>query len=76
MSDGIVLMELGQPVVVIVQSVFEQAARTQATLLGGPGLPVCAYAAPVPGEAPDADAVRARDIAERVAALLVHGQED
>ncbi len=45
MSDGYWISKLGRPVVVIVQKVFEVAARTQAGVLGAARLPICAYPA-------------------------------
>jgi hypothetical protein len=44
-SDGYWISKLGRPVVVVVQKVFEVAARTQAKLLGAADLPICSYPA-------------------------------
>jgi len=63
-------MELGRPVVVVVQKVFEQAALTQATLLGGPALPICAYREPLPGDTEASDHERAREAVETILGLL------
>ena len=63
-------MELGRPVVVVVQTVFEQAALTQATLLGGPALPICAYREPLPGDTEASDHERAREAAETIVGLF------
>lgn len=49
MSDGYTIAKLGLPVVVVVQKVFEAAARIQAKILGAPDLPICAYPASPPG---------------------------
>jgi hypothetical protein len=48
--DGYVLSKLGRPVVVIVQSVFEKAARVQAKILGAPDLFICSYISPTSPE--------------------------
>lgn len=51
MSDGYWISKLGRPVVVVVQKVFEVAARTQAKVLGAADLPICAYpATPLGGD--------------------------
>ena len=63
-------MELGHPVVVVVQQVFEQAAVTQATLLGGARLPVCSYPDPRPGDADTSNDARARGAVETIAGLF------
>jgi hypothetical protein len=50
-SDGYWISKLGRPVVVVVQKVFETAARTQAKVLGATDLPICAYpATPLGGD--------------------------
>jgi hypothetical protein len=64
------MMELGRPVVVVVQQVFAQAAATQATLLGGPALPICAYREPWPGDTEASDVERARGAVDTIAGLL------
>jgi hypothetical protein len=48
-SDGYWISKLGRPVVVIVQKVFEMAAKTQAKVLGAANLPICAYPPVSPG---------------------------
>lgn len=53
MSDGYWISKLGRPVVVIVQKVFEVAARTQAKVLGAADLPICAYPPTPPGGSVD-----------------------
>lgn len=58
---------MGRPVVVIVQKVFEVAARTQAKVLKAANLPICAYpATPLGGDIGPV----AADLAARVAAVL------
>ncbi len=49
MRDGIELLHLGHPAAVIVQRVFEAAARAQAAALEAPELPIVAIAEPRPG---------------------------
>jgi hypothetical protein len=44
-SDGYWISKQGRPVVVVVQKVFERAARSQARALGAANLPVCSYPA-------------------------------
>jgi len=75
-GDGIVLMELGLPVVVVVQQAFEQAAVTQATLLGGPTLPICAYRDPRPEDTEESDHERARTAADGIVSLLAARTEE
>ncbi len=70
------MMELGRPVVVVVQQVFEQAALTQATLLGAPALQICAYRDPLPGDSAERDAERARSAVDRIAELLAARRDD
>jgi hypothetical protein len=54
---------LGRPVVVVVQQVFEIAARTQAKVLGAADLPICAYpATPLGGDLAPVAARLANDI--------------
>jgi hypothetical protein len=66
-SDGHWISKQGRPVVVVVQKVFENAARAQARVMGAPNLPICAYpATPVGGDiTPVASA-----LAEQVVAIL------
>jgi hypothetical protein len=66
-SDGYWISKLGRPVVVVVQKVFEVAAKTQAKVLGASNLPICAYPATPVGA--DIEPVAA-DLAARVAAVL------
>jgi hypothetical protein len=66
-SDGYWISKLGRPVVVIVQQIFERAAKTQARILGAADLPVCAYPATPPGA--DIEPVGA-ELAQRVMAVL------
>ena len=49
MRDGITLVNLGKPVVVVVQATFEKAAHVHAAGLGCPDLPIVAYRHPPPG---------------------------
>jgi len=66
-SDGYWISKLGKPVVVIVQKVFEMAAKTQAKVLGAANLPICAYPpTPVGGSVEPIGA----DLAARVVAVL------
>ena len=67
-------MELGHPVVVVVQKVFEQAAITQATLLGGPALPICAYREPLPGDTDASDHERAHAAVDAIVGLLARAE--
>jgi hypothetical protein len=66
-SDGYWISKLGRPVVVIVQKVFEVAARTQARVLGAADLPICAYPATPVGA--DVEPIGAA-LAENVVAVL------
>ena len=61
MRDGCSLVQLGKPVVVIVQATFESAARVHAKGLGCPDLAICAYPHPSPG------APAGRDVMEKLA---------
>jgi hypothetical protein len=63
-SDGYWISKLGKPVVVVVQKVFEVAAKTQAKVLGAANLPICAYPAGTNAEQIGAD------LATRVVAVL------
>ena len=49
MRDGVTLVQLGKPVVVIVQAVFDKAAHVHAEGLGCAGLPIVSYPHPAPG---------------------------
>ena len=49
MRDGYSLLQLGKPVVVIVQATFDRAARIHAKGLGCPELAICSYPHPPPG---------------------------
>jgi hypothetical protein len=62
-SDGYWISKLGRPVVVIVQKVFEVAARTQAKVLGAADLPICAYpATPVGADIEPVGAALAKNV--------------
>jgi hypothetical protein len=63
-SDGYWISKLGRPVIVVVQKVFEMAAKTQARVLGAANLPICAYPAGTNAEQIGAD------LATRVVAAL------
>jgi hypothetical protein len=63
-SDGYWISKLGKPVVVVVQKVFEMAAKTQAKVLGAASLPIRAYPAGT-----DVEQIGA-DLATRVVAVL------
>jgi len=47
--DGVTLVQLGKPVAVIVQAVFDKAAHVHAEGLGCAGLPIVSYPHPAPG---------------------------
>jgi hypothetical protein len=66
-SDGYWISKLGKPVVVVVQKVFEMAAKTQAKVLGAVNLPICAYPATPAGGTIEPIGV---ELAARVAAVL------
>jgi hypothetical protein len=66
-SDGYWISKLGRPVVVIVQKIFEAAAKTQARVLGASDLPICAYPATPLGA--DIEPIGAA-LAESVVAVL------
>jgi hypothetical protein len=66
-SDGYWISKLGRPVVVIVQKVFEVAAKTQARVLGAADLPICAYPPAPPGGSVEPIAAA---LAERVVDVL------
>ena len=72
MRDGCSLVNLGKPVVVIVQEVFDRAARVLAKGLGCPDLAICAYPHPSPGMpvGPEVMARLALEIRIRVVDLL------
>lgn len=72
MRDGCTLTSLGTPVVVVVQEVFERAARIHAKGSGCADLAIRAYAHPPPGAAVDARTWLglARELAAHVVAAL------
>ena len=51
MRDGVTLVRIGKPVVVVVQGVFDKAAHVHAEGLGCADLPIVSYPHPSPGSA-------------------------
>lgn len=72
MRDGITLAGLGKPVAVIVQSIFERAARVHAQGAGCPDLVIVDYPHPPAGAdaAPEKMAALAEEVRAEVVAAL------
>jgi hypothetical protein len=69
--DGYTLSKLGVPVVVIVQSVFEAAAKIQARILGAPDLPICSYVSPISQAEQGQMSALGADLAEKALKMIV-----
>lgn len=72
MRDGVTLAQLGKPVAVVVQAVFDKAAHIHAEGLGCKDLPIVSYPHPAPGSKVEPETLKALaiDILTRTAAAI------